>query len=221
MKNIPGPAFNLVKGLKDGGEEAVDEIIDFYSSKEIPVRLELTPSHASPALLKFLHNKGFYQCDFHTTMFAEPSYLVDSPINSAIEIRKLKKHEFNLFGDIYTKGFGMPDFLKNGISENNEVLFDSSNWSFYLAYLGNEPAGIGVLYMKNGIATLAAAATISGLRNKGVQSALIQARIYQAITHNCSLITGQARFGSISQNNMEKAGLKIAYTKAIWIKDYI
>ena len=34
----------------------------------------------------------------------------------------------------------------------------------------------------------------------------------------CELIVGQARFGSISQNNMERAGMKIAYTKAIWTK---
>ncbi|MEH7419549.1 hypothetical protein V7266_30415 [Neobacillus drentensis] len=27
-----------------------------------------------------------------------------------------------------------------------------------------------------------------------------------------------AKFGSVSQNNMERAGLRIDYTKAIWVK---
>ncbi len=220
-RNIPGPSYNLVKGLRDGDEEAVDEIIRFYSEKEIPVRLELTPSYSSAALMKFLHSKGFYQCDFHTTMYAEPSVLTDCPINSAIEIRRLKKHEFNLFGEIYTKGFGLPDFLKSGVAENNVILYENKYWRFYLASVGNEPAGIAVLFMKDGFASLAAAATLPEFRAKGVHSALIQARIYQALTDQCKFITGQAKFGSVSQNNMEKSGLKIAYTKAIWIRDHI
>ena len=37
-----------------------------------------------------------------------------------------------------------------------------------------------------------------------------------AIESNCTLIVGQARFGSGSQNNMERAHMKIAYTKSIW-----
>ncbi|MCM3705942.1 hypothetical protein M3205_09350 [Cytobacillus firmus] len=113
----------------------------------------------------------------------------------------------------------MPGFLSQGIAENNEVLYDNRNWSFYLAFVNNEPAGIGVVYIEKGVANLAAAAVISAFRNRGVHSALIQARIYQAITANSELVTGQARFGSTSQNNMEKTGLKIGYTKAIWARE--
>ena len=51
VKNIPGPSFNTVKGLKDGDEKYIDNIIDFYSNKEIPVRFELTPAHTSSDFL--------------------------------------------------------------------------------------------------------------------------------------------------------------------------
>ena len=75
-----------------------------------------------------------------------------------------------------------------------------------------------VLFNENGIATLAAAATIPDLRNNGVQTALIQERINQAKLLNCTLVIGQAKFASTSQNNMERAGMKVAYTRAIWVK---
>lgn len=221
VRNIPGPSFNTVKGLNDGDENYLEKIIDYYHQKEIPVQFELTPGLVSSNLLNYLADKGFYQNDFHTTLYAS-SYkkikLMNELVEPDLSIRKLNRNEFDTFAEIYTKGFQMPPFLKSGVAQNNEILYDNHNWTFFLASVKNEPAGIGVLFIKDHIATLAAAATVPDFRNKGVQTALIKKRIYQASLKECKLIVGQAKFGSISQNNMEKAGLKIAYTKAIWIK---
>lgn len=221
VKNIPGPSFNTVKGLKEGDEEQIERIIDFYKQKEIPARFELTPVNTSSKLLTCLSKAGYYHHDFHTTLYAPLSIELatsDKFNDQNISIRNLKRDEFDIFADIYTKGFQMPAFLKNGVAQNNEILYNNKNWTFYLANYENEPAGIGVLFIKDGIATLAAAATLPNIRNKGIQSALINHRIDQANLQKCDLIVGQAQFGSVSQNNMERAGMRIAYTKAIWIK---
>jgi hypothetical protein len=217
VKNIPGPSFNLVKGFRDGDEKVVSDIIDYYHGREIPVRFELTPAHASPALLTYLSEVGFYQNDFKTTLYAELSSEIKS-IDPQITLRRLKRNEFELYAEIYVKGFQMPEFLKDGIAQNNEVLYDNDNWNFFLASINEEPAGIGVLFNGNGIATLAAAATVPDLRSKGVHTAFIQERINQAKLLNCTLVVGQAKFASVSQNNMERAGMKVAYTRAIWVK---
>lgn len=217
VKNIPGPSFNTVKGLKDGDENIVNLIIEYYKDRGIPVRFELAPTQVSPDLLSYLSEAGLYQTDFHTTLYGAISHELE-PINPKVNIRKLKKNEFDKFADIYTRGFQMPAFLKTGIAQNNEVLYDNDNWSFYLASVENEPAGIGVLFIKDGITTLAAAATVPELRNYGVQSALITARINQAKILRSKLVVGQARFSSVSQNNLERAGMKIAYTKEIWVE---
>lgn len=221
VKNIPGPSFNTVKGLKEGDEKQIDKILDFYKQKEIPVRFELTPAHTSSELLTRLSEAGYYHNDFHTALYdplyneLETSYKLNE---QKITIRKLKRNEFDTYAEIYTKGFQMPAFLKSGVAQNNEVLYNIKNWGFYLASYQNEPAGIGALFIKDGIATLAAAATLPNIRNKGIHSALIRHRIYQANLQKCDLIVGQAKFGSVSQNNMERVGLSIAYTKAIWIE---
>ncbi|MFT4416410.1 GNAT family N-acetyltransferase [Fredinandcohnia humi] len=217
-KNIPGPSFNTVKGLKEGDEEYIDSIIDFYRQKEIPVRFEVTPGHSSPKLLAYLSEKGFYQTDFHTTLFQSFSKGCHLSSNSEISIRRLNDDEFDLFAEIYVKGFQMPAFVKDGVAQNNKVLSSNENWSFYLASVENEPAGIGVLFCKNKVATLAAAVTVPTFRNRGVQQSLLKHRMNQAILNDCELLVGQARFGSVSQNNMERVGMKIAYTKAIWVR---
>jgi len=217
VKNIPGPSFNTVKGLSDGDEKYVDEIIHFYNQKNIPVRLELTPGHVSSEFLMFLSNKGLYQYDFHATLYSEHPSHEDTDTHSKINVRELEHHEFDLFAEIYTKGFGMPAFLKDGVAQNNKILYDNENWTFYLANIEDEPVGIGVLYTHNSIGTLAAATTLPEFRNHGIQTALIKKRMQKALEKGCRLIVSQAKFGSVSQNNMERAGMHIGYTKAIWI----
>ena len=218
-KNIPGPSFNTVKGLRAGDEQYVTQILDFYHKKDISVQFEITPAHTSKDLLTFLNSLGFYQIDFHTTLYKQLDDETQYENNiSDIAIRTLKEDEFDIFAEIYTKGFHMPDFLASGVAQNNRVLHSNPNWSFYLAHEDDRPVGIGVLFAKNKVATLAAAATLPAERNKGIQSAIIQKRLVEAISTGNELLVGQARFGSVSQNNMERAGMKIAYTKAIWVK---
>src|SRR5690554_4447217 len=69
-KNIPGPAFNVVKGLTDQDLPYLQEIIADYHQKEIPVRLEIVPGQLSPDSYKNLHDLGFYQHDVHTSLYA-------------------------------------------------------------------------------------------------------------------------------------------------------
>lgn len=219
VTNIPGPSFNTVKGLTANDEKYVEKIIRFYKEKEIPVRFELTPAHVSPDLLTYLNTLGFYQLDFHTSLYkGTDSMLSEEKVEPQISIRELEIDEFDAFAEIYTNGFQMPSFLQNGVAQNNKILYNNPNWTFYLASIDNVPAGVGVLFIKDRIATLAAAATVPSLRKNGIQSALIKKRIHQAYLEQCDLIAGQAKFGSTSQTNMEKAGMKIAYTKAIWVK---
>ncbi len=49
-----------------------------------------------------------------------------------------------------------------------------------------------------------------------MQTALIAVRIAEAEAAGCDLVCSQAAFGSPSQRNLERAGLSVAYTKAVW-----
>ena len=218
VKNIPGPAFNLVKGFNENDLNEFKEILAFYNYKEIPCRFEITPAQASLPLFRTLSRNGFSQSSFHSVLYSSclEACNKEAEVNSQLSIRLLKEHEFDIFAEIYTQGFGMPAFLKDSIAANNKVLHRNEHWFFYLATLGDVPAGIGVLFTKGRTAVLAASATLPQLRNKGIHSALIQKRVQTARQLNCGLITGQARFGSVSQNNMERAGLKLAYTKSVF-----
>ncbi|SCM96282.1 Uncharacterized protein BWINRASL_03408 [Bacillus mycoides] len=214
-KVIAGPAFNTVKGITFTNTDEIDEIIAYYQSLQIPCRFEITPAQGISELFQHLSQKGFYQSSFHTALYSIPRE-DSSLLPSNISVRKLKENEFHTFADIYVRGFNMPSFTKDGVHQNNEVLYNKPGWHFFISEVQNIPAGIGVLYVNKGIASLAASATLPEFQRKGCHTALIQKRIETAIATDCHLIVGQARFGSGSQNNMERAHLKIAYTKSIW-----
>ncbi|TYS58445.1 GNAT family N-acetyltransferase [Sutcliffiella horikoshii] len=220
VKSIPGPSFNTVKGISGENIDDLDEIVDFYTSRGIPARFEVTPGNASTDIFRKLSTLGFFQSGFHTALYRplSPVEPVMGGADTAVQIEKISLEDFDIFGELYTSGFGMPVAFKDYVTANNKVLAESKPWTFYLASVGGEPAGIGVLYVKNDVATLAASATVPEFRNKGVQTALIQKRMQHAVDEGCRYLVGQAAFGSVSQKNMERAGLKIAYTNAVWEK---
>jgi len=218
-KYIPGPSFNRVLGMSGEEVKYINPILSFYQERNIPARFEITPAYASSDLLKSLAEKEFFHCGFHNSLYGSLSNELVSVTesNTSISIREFEKDEFEIFAEIYTKGFGLPSFLKEHVARNNEVLYNNRNWIFYMALFNGEPAGIGVLYESDGIGTLAASTTIPKFRNKGVHSALVLKRLERAKQLKCDLIVGQAGYGSVSQKNMERAGMKIAYTKGVWL----
>ncbi|HJT58010.1 MAG TPA: hypothetical protein VJ761_16015 [Ktedonobacteraceae bacterium] len=70
----------------------------------------------------------------------------------------------------------------------------------------------------NFIAYLSGGATLPAFRKHGCHTALTQPRMLDAVEAGCELVIGFAgTFGSISQNNMERAGLRIAYLMTTWV----
>jgi GNAT superfamily N-acetyltransferase len=87
---------------------------------------------------------------------------------------------------------------------------------FYRARLGPSTAGVGMLFRHAGVGYLATAATLPELRRRGVQGALVRHRIDVAVRAGCDLIVGHTAVGGASHRTMERCGLRLAYTKAIW-----
>ncbi|MDY0394385.1 GNAT family N-acetyltransferase [Virgibacillus halophilus] len=215
-RGIPGHTFNIVKGLTQEDMIYIDDIFNFYLDRNIPIRFELEPECASAEIFACLTEKGCYQSGFHTVLYGNAKDCINHDHPEDITVRSLEKSEFRLFAEIYVKAFGMPDFTSKEVACNNAILHEDKHWQFFIASYQGEPAGIAVLYLKDDVGTLAASATLPYMRKRGLHRAMIDKRIHAALKKNIHLITGQASFGSISQYNMEKAGLQVAYTKAIW-----
>jgi ribosomal protein S18 acetylase RimI-like enzyme len=89
-------------------------------------------------------------------------------------------------------------------------------WKLYLARVDGVPAGAALLALDDDLGYLANASTLPDFRRRGVQTALIASRIADAEAAGCEVVASQAEFGSASQRNLERSGLRVAYTKAVW-----
>ena len=91
--------------------------------------------------------------------------------------------------------------------------------SAFLACVDGQPAGGGAVLIHRGVALLAGAATLPAYRNRGVHAALHHARLALARRSGCDLAAQGAEPGSTSQRNAERRGLRVAYTRAILVRD--
>jgi GNAT superfamily N-acetyltransferase len=76
----------------------------------------------------------------------------------------------------------------------------------YLAFINGEAAGDGVVGAHKGVAGLFGASTLPAFRSRGVQSALLDARLAWASAHGCDLAVSLTQPGSISHRNIERRG---------------
>jgi hypothetical protein len=120
------------------------------------------------------------------------------------------------FGRVYADGFGFPAGYRDAMAVSVQVLAGRPDVRLYRARVSAGTAGVALLFLGGKTGYLATAATLPGYRRQGVHSALARQRIHDASLAGCDLIVGHAAVGSASQRSMERCGLRLAYTKAIW-----
>lgn len=210
---------NKVLGLELSSEVYLDEIVALFARQNLSFRFEIMPGNLNSSLASRLHKLGFCQMSFNTAVYGVPALTAKSSPNEQIKVREVQPNEVDLFLDLYQDGFDLPRLNE---TEKKAVLswLQRAKSSLYLciAHVDDLPAGVGVLFMENGIGLLADATTLPEFRGKGCHTAMIQHRIAQAEKQNCDLLTSFVEFGSTSHLNLENMGLRVAYTKSMWWK---
>lgn len=208
---------NKVLGLEPSSEIYLEQIIDLFRQQNLDFRFEIMPGSLNSSLASRLHKLGFCQMGFNTAVYGHPSLVKRISPNEHLKVREVQPNENDLFLDLYQDGFGLPRLHDK---ERDAVLSwlsrAKSNLYLCIAHVDDIPAGIGVLFMENGIGLLADAATLPEFRGIGCHTAMIHHRIAQAEKQNCDLLTSFVEFGSTSHLNLERVGLRVAYTKSMW-----
>ncbi len=125
-------------------------------------------------------------------------------------------------------GFGSPDsfdapashetFAREALVQVFTGLSDVPGFTTYLARRGQTVAGGGAIRALDGLAQLCGAATLPDHRRRGVQSALLRARLIDAACAGCDLAVVTTQPGSKSQENVQRAGFELLYARAIMVR---
>jgi ribosomal protein S18 acetylase RimI-like enzyme len=89
----------------------------------------------------------------------------------------------------------------------------------YVALRDGVMAGGASVRMAEGVAQLTGAATAPAHRRRGVQSALLAARLADAAAAGCDVAVVTAQPASRSQQNVQRRGFDLLYTRAILVKE--
>ncbi|GAA3404313.1 N-acetyltransferase [Paenibacillus hodogayensis] len=216
IKTMPWGLFNSVKGFSHNDVDTLEEIIDFYRVRERTFQLDINPVGLTPHTLRRLAENGLFQHSFHSVLYGLPSRELPK-IPSGIKIREIDNEvDFDLYAGIHCVGSGMDIAHKHHFINNNIGLLNRAGWKLFLAYWNDIPAAVAVMHIGNHIASYTLAATVPECRRNGLQTSLLLWRMHEAHKAHCELVVAQASFGSSSQNNMERVGMQMAWTRAVW-----
>jgi hypothetical protein len=212
---IPNPYFNRILIFSPPEAEHLSSILDAFNAKSAEAMIDISPSALSAAVSQVLSSRGFAQTDFHPIFARRIANWTFTSLPLKTRVVSTQD-DLKVFQELYVQGWeaspGFADTMKKFI----EKWIYYPGWRLFLALDGNEPISTAVLFVHDGVAYLADAATPAAFRGRGGQTSLLAARVEQARELGCDMIFSRADFGSISHKNMEKAGLPMAYTRAVW-----
>lgn len=220
-----GSPMNKVAGLGFAGpvdEAALVAVEHEFARRGAQVQVELS-SLAEPTVGAMLTGRGYSLVGFEDVLgmplddTALPRLKPDG-----ISVTKAAPDETAVWIDTVITGFETPDplaahepFERAVVERTMKALALDFGYRRYLARRDGAIAGGASLRLTDGIAQLCGAATLPNHRRRGVQSALLGARLADAVSEGCDIAVLTTQPGSKSQENGIRQGFTLLYTRAI------
>ena len=223
-----GSPYNKVAGLGFGGvpsPAAWDEIEWAYAALGAPVQVELAHL-ADPAIGALLTGRGYRLILFDNVLGLVLRGGPERVTPPGVEVRPSGEEEFEAWLNVVLEGFAHPDTQRVPLRDElpREVIagagrdFAAAGGIRYIALRNGVVAGGARLCMAEGVAQLAGATTAPEHRRRGVQAALLSARLADAAAAGCGIAVVTTLPGSKSQQNVQRQGFDLLYTRATLVK---
>ncbi len=221
-----GRKLNHVTGLGMHGPvdpAALEALESDYAARGLGVEIDLCP-HADPGLLPLLAARG-YAVDAFSSTYARMLDDLPSPGMPSQDIEVLEGGAADdLFVQASIAGFSVqarerPRDLLDALARIAQAREDTSLFVARVAGQVAGSAGLSVAATPLGlVGELYIASTLPAFRGRGVQTALLRARLQAAKAAGCALAVVMARPANASARNTERAGFRLAFTKATFAR---
>jgi ribosomal protein S18 acetylase RimI-like enzyme len=200
--------------------ENLDRVEHFYRSHGAPAQIDLCPLH-DPAVFEMCKQRGYSIVELNNVLYRPldgNEKFPGTPVNCSI--RRGRPEEARELGAIVERAF-FPDGAPEPFRDLLTPLYQMEDaLTFAAAVDGKAVAcGVGLLIPKHRIFALCGAGTAIEFRRRGLQTALLYARLAAAAEAGCEHAVVVTQGGSASQRNCERMGFRVAYSKVTVIKD--
>ena len=214
-----GSWSNQAVGLGFGGEVSADDvaaIIDFHGSRGVEPKVEVAP-HADPSCLARLREAGFTVAGFEQVL-VRPLEGALPPIDPSIEVAVLDPtdaDQVRRVQDLQARSFASDESAE--ADDHHRRLFglymSHPATRTVIALVDGVEAGSAMVELDPPVAQFFAGGTLPSMRRRGVQRALLVARLRMAIEAGCSYASTDSAPGGGTERNAVRLGFVGAYTR--------
>jgi GNAT superfamily N-acetyltransferase len=224
-----GSPFNKVAGLGFAGVPSapeLDEIERDFAARGAAVQIELAHL-ADPAIGALLTRRGYQLASFENVLGRALTCAPERIAPGGIEVRVSGEDELEAWLELVADGVAHPDieglpwpeeFARDAVIRA-ECDLTAAGSTRYAALRDGVLAGGAGLRVAHGVAQLTGAATAPVHRRRGIQSALLAARLADAAEAGCDIAVITTQPASRSQRNAQRRGFDLLYTRAILVKE--
>jgi GNAT superfamily N-acetyltransferase len=195
----------------------LDHLGDFFHSRGAAAAVELCPLVPMSLYEKFA-KRGYQLLEVSDVLFRRLTSL-DSEVKappSGVSIRRAAPDESKLWTRTVSQGFAEHHPVTQSILDVMEGFFPAAQC--FIASVDGAVAGGAALSVREGVCGLFGASTLPEFRGRGVQSALLKARLESAASQGCDIAVSIAQPGSVSHRNIQRHGFRVAYTRTKLIR---
>lgn len=206
-------AFAL--GLRGPVPDAdLDAMEAFYADRDAPVIIDLCPL-ADSALVGALGRRGYRITGFSQIWIRPlaPGERFEAVAGVEVDVRVAGPEEAELWSRTVGQGFFGEEAVPDEEVVRGQAMFHVAYATCFLARIAGTPAGGAAMIQQRRLVSLFATSTLPRARRRGVQTALLRARLDAAAAAGCDLALVITEPGSGSARNAERLGFRLGYTK--------
>tara|TARA_R110002095_G_scaffold47452_4_gene42312 strand:- start:533 stop:1366 length:834 start_codon:yes stop_codon:yes gene_type:complete len=225
----PDAPMNKVIGLGFEGvpdEAQLTAVESMYRERSCPIQIEVA-SLADPEVHASLTQRGYTLRSFENILGFRLGEASPVAHIEGIEIVLDEPSGLPAWLDTIVTGFISPDTQGAGGAEDfqrdvlEEIIHDMASadgFRRYIARRHGQLAAAGTMRVAHGVAHMCGASTLPEHRRRGLQTALVSARLADAKAEGAEIAVMTTQPGSKSQQNAQKQGFQLLYTRAVLVK---
>jgi GNAT superfamily N-acetyltransferase len=181
---------------------------------------------ADPALHRQLVERGYMPGGFENVL-GHALRDITAPSGDSITVERLSASDLETLAGVMAEGFANPDI--GGVGGDQLPPADEIRRAFmgtwrtvgfrgYIARIDGAIVGGAALRIDEGVAQFSGAATLPAFRRRGVQTALLRARLADAARAGCDIGIVVTQPASKSQQNVQREGFSLLYSRQLLVK---
>ena len=224
----PGSPTNKMIGIGFGealDAAVLDDLEARFAARDTPLQAEVSVL-AEPAVHAQLTARGYRPAGFEHVL-GHPLGAAIAALPEGVVIDVIEPADVQTLGDVMVEAFASPDVGGVGgdatppaaeLRRWLDITMSAEGFRGYLARVDGAIAGGGSLRMDGEVAQFSGAGTLPRFRRRGVQTALLRARLMDAAAAGCTIAVVVVQPGSKSQQNAQREGFALLYARHLLVK---